>query len=223
MASADTCLNCGQELRRDSNYCSVCGTPSRRSEPAGFGSKDDHWGDRQIAAEDRALRSSSREEDRLASMGTRTGSYLINALLPSFLGLIPVLGIVIYVVWWPVTLYKWRRGQDIGASLMKIRVVRDNGDVAGFYHMWTRNLAAIISFIALGAGYWTAYADEGNRTWHDKWMGTYVIWDNPDAALRPGTSSSVAVKWFWASVLFVIALIIFAGLAATWIVLNFSG
>ena len=223
MASADTCSKCGQELRGDSNYCGVCGTRIRRSEPIGFGSKDDPWGDRQTEAEWIAQHAHSRENDRLAGMSTRTGSYLINALLPSFLGFIPVLGIVIYAAWYPVTLYKWRRGQDIGASLMKIRVVRDNGDVAGFYHMWTRNLAAIISLIALGAGYWTAYFDENNRTWHDKWMGTYVIWDNPDAALRPGTSSSVAVKWFWASVLIVISLIVFAGFAATRFVLNFSG
>ena len=89
--------------------------------------------------------------------------------------------------------------------------------------MWTRNLAAIISFLALGAGYWTAYSDEGNRTWHDKWMGTYVIWDNPDAALRPGTSSSTAKKWFWGSVLIVIALIAFVGFAATWVFLNLGG
>ncbi len=200
MASADTCLNCGRALRGDSNYCDTCGTPKRRSEPVGFGSEDDPWGDRQIDADDRVLQSSSREDDRLASMGTRTGSYLINALVPSILGLIPVLGIIISLVWEGFTLSKMRRGQDIGASLMKIRVVRDNGDVAGFYHMWTRNLAAIISGIALGAGFWTAYFDENNRTWHDKMMGTYVIWDNPDAALRPGTSSSAAVKWFWASI-----------------------
>ena len=223
MAPADTCSNCGQELGRESNFCGVCGTPRRRSEPIDFGSRDDPWGDRQIEAEGLARQDHSREDDRLAGMGTRTGSFLINLLLPNFLGLIPVLGVVVVVIWWPVTLYKWRRGQDIGASLMKIRVVRDNGDVAGFYHMWTRNLAAIISFIALGAGYWTAYADKGNRTWHDKMMGTYVIWDNPDAALRPGTSSSVAVKWFWGSVLIVGALIIFAGFAAFSLILNLGG
>ncbi len=208
MASADTCLNCGQVLRRDSNHCGVCGTPRHRSGHVGFGSKDDPWGDRQIEAEGLVRQAHSLEDDRLASMGRRTSSFLINALIPNFLLLIPVLGIIAWLGWEGATFSKMRRGRDVGASLMKIRVVRDNGDVAGFYHMWTRNLAAIISLIALGAGYWTAYFDEGNRTWHDKIMGTYVIWDNPDAALRPGPSSSAAVKWFWASAVLIAVILI---------------
>ena len=35
-------------------------------------------------------------------------------------------------------------------------------------------------------------------------MKTYVIWDNPDAALRPGTSSNAAVIWFWISVVLIV-------------------
>ena len=215
MTSGETCSNCGQELRGDSNYCGVCGTPSRPRDEASqpgrveIGSEDDPWGDRRIDAEDRSRQAESLEDDRLASMGTRTGSFLINGLVPNLLGFIPILGIIIWFAWEGFTLSKMRRGQDIGASITKIRVVRNNGEVAGFYHMWTRNLAALISTIVFGAGYWTAYFDEGNRTWHDKIMKTYVIWDNPDAALRPGTSSNAAVIWFWIS-----AVLIVVGVAA---------
>ena len=193
MASADTCLNCGQELRRDSNDCGVCGTPRHRSEPVGLSSADDPWGDRQIETEELARHAHSREDDRLAGMGTRTWATLMNFAIALFLPFA-------WFIWGPLTVWKYRRGQDIGASVFKIRVVRTDGEVAGFYHMWTRNLLASLGLLALGAGYWTAYFDENNRTWHDKIMGTYVIWDNSDAKHRPGTSSYGARVGFWISI-----------------------
>jgi hypothetical protein len=86
--------------------------------------------------------------------------------------------------------------------------MRSNGDVAGFYHMWTRNLASGISFFVILAGYWTAYGDSENRTWHDKMLDTYVIQDNELAATRPGTSSKAAKAWFWGSIIFIAALVV---------------
>ena len=76
--------------------------------------------DRQIEAENRSLQAGSLENDRLASMGTRTGSFLINGLVPNLLGFIPILGIIIWLVWEGFTLSKMRRGQDIGACRRKL-------------------------------------------------------------------------------------------------------
>lgn len=193
MTSADTCLNCGREMRGDAGYCDTCAAPRHPGEPETFGSSNDPWGDRQIESEESARGSHAREDDRLASMGTRTWATLMNfgigLLLP-----------FAWFIWGPLTVWKYRRGQDIGASVFKIRVVRADGEVAGFYHMWTRNLIASLGLLALGAGYWTAYFDENNRTWQDKVMGTYVIWDNSDASRRAGTSSFGARVGFWISI-----------------------
>ncbi len=84
--------------------------------------------------------------------------------------------------------------------MLGLRVVRDTGELAGFFHMWTRQLAAILSFLALGAGYWTAFSDPRRRTWHDKMLGTYVVVDRPELNALAGTSSSAAIVWFWISV-----------------------
>jgi uncharacterized RDD family membrane protein YckC len=99
---------------------------------------------------------------------------------------------------WTMSLY--RRGQDVGARLIGLRVVRDTGELAGFYHMWTRGLASIISFLLIGAGFWTAYFNPDRRTWHDKWMGTYVVKAGRDVDGLPGTSSSIAKACFWVSI-----------------------
>jgi hypothetical protein len=61
-------------------------------------------------------------------------------------------------------------------------------------------LASIISCAAIGAGYWTAYFDPDHRTWHDKWMGTYVVTARESVDELPGTSSSTAKAWFWISI-----------------------
>ena len=202
MPAAEFCATCGQPMHPDAAYCASCGI--QRSIPA---DDDDPWGDRAIEADRLEQTMSERNLDRSAVMGTRTGAFAINLLVPSILGFIPILGVVIWLGWGGMTFVKYQRGQDVGASLLKIRVMRDNGDVAGFYHMWTRNLVAILSWVVLLAGFWTAYFDERNQTWHDKIMRTYVIRDNPNAAARPGTSSSAAVMWFWISLPFVLGFI----------------
>ena len=101
----------------------------------------------------------------------------------------------------------FRRGQDVGARLVGLRVVRDTGDIAGFYHMWTRALASVISFIVVGAGFWTAYSDRDKQTWHDKMLGTYVVYAGPEVDNLPGTSSTTAKVWFWLSISFVVVAI----------------
>ena len=201
------CTNCGHTLHPDSAYCGVCGTPVRdREEPIGV--SDDPWGDQVIAEDDEAAYQSELDGDVLADMGTRTGAFALNAFVPGFLGFIPFLGIVISIGWSIANLIFYQRGQDVGARLLKIRVMRSNGDVAGFYHMWTRNLASGISAFVFLAGYWTAYLDSENRTWHDKMLDTYVIRDNEFAATRPGTSSSAAKAWFWGSLIFFAAMVV---------------
>ena len=212
------CKNCGHLLDPDSAYCGVCGTPIRDREEV-VSTTDDPWGDEVIADDNEAVYQAELDGDVLADMGTRTGAFALNLFVPNLLGLIPFLGPLISIGWFIASLILHQRGQDVGAKMLKIRVMRSNGDVAGFYHMWTRSLASLISAIPLLAGYWTAYGDAENRTWHDKMLDTYVIKDNEVAAGRPGTSSSAAKAWFWGSLIFVGALI---GLAVLTIVVALS-
>lgn len=215
------CKSCGHMLYSDSAYCGVCGTPARdRDEPVAVA--DDPWGDQTIEDNDETGYQSELDGDVLADMSTRTGAFAINAFVPGLLGFIPVLGILISIGWSIANLVYYRRGQDVGAKMLKIRVMRSNGDVAGFYHMWTRNLASILSAIPILAGYWTAYSDAEHRTWHDKILDTYVIKDNEFAAIRPGTSSSAAKTWFWASLLFVLGLFVLLGFAVVIALRNFA-
>ncbi len=135
----------------------------------------------------------------MADMGTRTGAWLITNMVVQVISYVPVFGWIISFAAFIWTLILYQRGQDVGARITGIRVVRDTGELAGFYHMWTRALASAISFIVVGAGFWTAYSDPNRQTWHDKWMGTYVVKAGPEVNDLPGTSSSTAVAWFWAS------------------------
>jgi uncharacterized RDD family membrane protein YckC len=141
-----------------------------------------------------------------AELNDRAAGLAISTVIPFTLGFIPVIGYFINIAFILGNLFLFQRGQDVGAVAMKLRVVRENGDVAGFFHMWTRNLASVISALALGAGFWTAYSDPERRTWHDKMMGTYVVKDDAEYNLKPRSSSPAARSWFWISILlFVVA------------------
>jgi uncharacterized RDD family membrane protein YckC len=138
----------------------------------------------------------------IADMGARTGAWLISNVVVRILSAIPIVGWIVSLGAFIWSLFLFRRGQDVGARIVGLRVVRDTGELAGFYHMWARGLASIISFIVIGAGYWTAYSDNDNQTWHDKWLGTYVVKAGPEVDTLPVTSSNTAKMWFWISLVF---------------------
>lgn len=226
---SSVCAECGAHHAPGANYCRECGAPvpedskvpaeskilyeaasyseppsePERPEPT---ARPDQYG----SQESTIPSSSSAIPGELTGMGTRTGSWLINNVAVQMIGGIPVIGWAISLGLFIWTLVLYRRGQDVGARLLGIRVVRDTGEVAGFYHMWTRGLASIISFLAIGVGFWTAYSDPDRQTWHDKWMRTYVVKAGSEVDDLPGTSSSAAVMWFWVSLVFGIGLLITA-------------
>ena len=146
----------------------------------------------------------------LAGLGTRALAYIIGNPVVGAFSAIPTLGNFVLLFAFFGNLLLYRQGQDIGAAAMKLRVLRDNGDVAGFFHMWTRSLVSIISILALGAGYWTAYSDPRRQTWHDKIMRTVVVIDADEYRNRRRSSSDAAVGWFIVSLVlaFVIPLLI---------------
>ena len=194
------CPYCGASVSPDGRFCGNCG----QGLDEGAYQSGDAWAHPQAAQEyDEPV-----YQDALTGMSTRTGGFLVTRMLPGLVGLIPGVGWVASIglsIW---NLFLFQRGQDVGARLLGMRVVRDTGELAGFFHMWTRNLASTISLIVLAAGYWTAYFDPHRQTWHDKMLGTYVVEDAKEMASRPCTSSSAAVTWFWVSLIAIVVVVI---------------
>lgn len=131
---------------------------------------------------------------------------ILAAFVDGGLSLVPYLGSVVPLV----NLIAGRRGQSIGLALLRVRIVRDKGDVSGFFHTFARGVASLLSALPLGLGYAWALWDDDKQTWHDKLLRTYVVKDTPDLAARAGTSSAGAVVTTW----IVVGLIILAALIA---------
>jgi uncharacterized RDD family membrane protein YckC len=189
MPGASFCGECGTAVLAAGSEPNPAGEFARTDDPSGYTPST-------LASDGTAI------PGEIAGMGARTGAWLVTNVVVKIIGAIPFIGWIVSLGLFIWNLLLFRRGQDVGARIVGLRVVRNTGELAGFYHMWTRGLASIISFIVLGAGYWRAYLDNDNQTWHDKWLGTYVVKAGPEVDTLPGTSSSAAKTWFWISLIF---------------------
>ncbi len=207
----ETCSDCGARFAPGANFCRECGIPVPAESYVPYEADSprpyDPLGDQEGYSPHTLASDGTAVPGEIADMGSRTGAWLISNVVVRFIGAIPIIGWIISLCAFFWSLYLFRRGQDVGARIVGLRVVRDTGELAGFYHMWTRGLASIISFIVIGAGYWTAYSDKDNQTWHDKWLGTYVVKAGPEVDTLPGTSSDAAKVWFWVSLVALVLLI----------------
>lgn len=135
-------------------------------------------------------------ELRVASAAARMIFFGVGAI-------IPVVGPLIVVLLAIFDLVLLRRGQHVGGRLFGTRVFRDTGEIAGFYQMWARSLASMLSPFE----YWTALRDPYHRTWHDRLLGTYVMkvgWDVRE--LKPTSSNRSKIVFWLTAPLFVLVL-----------------
>lgn len=65
-------------------------------------------------------------------------------------------------------------GQTLGMRAWKIRVQRTNGLGISWTQALLRFVGAIISWLALGLGFFWMLADPRKQTWHDRFSGTVV-------------------------------------------------
>jgi len=63
-------------------------------------------------------------------------------------------------------------GQTIGMRAWRVRVIRDDGDSLRWSNAAVRYAAAILSWVALGAGFWWSLLDRDGLTWHDRLSAT---------------------------------------------------
>ncbi len=171
------CTQCGTPHTEEASFCANCGSPLTSVQAPASPQSGAAPPQRTIAHGD------------LAIFGQRIGSALIDFVL----GSIPFVDVPVLIA----NGIMHRRGDSIGLKIAGARIVRRNGDVSGFFHTAVRVWAAILSAIPLGLGFWWAFWDPWRQTWHDKIMGTYVLRDTEELSRRPGSSSGVAVAWFW--------------------------
>lgn len=70
-------------------------------------------------------------------------------------------------------------GQTIGMRAWRVRVVRADGGPVRWRDAGIRFTAAILSWIALGAGFWSCLLDRERRSWHDRLSGTRLVHTAP--------------------------------------------
>lgn len=65
-------------------------------------------------------------------------------------------------------------GQTLGMKTWKIQLVTRNGEIPNWSVSAIRFIAAIISWLPLGLGFFWALFDKKKRTWHDLMSGTVI-------------------------------------------------
>lgn len=84
----------------------------------------------------------------------------------------------VYLVGVAFAFYGWfwtHGGQTIGMRAWRVRVVRADGSPVRWADAGIRFAVAILSWIALGAGFWWCLLEREGRTWHDRASGTRLV------------------------------------------------
>lgn len=65
-------------------------------------------------------------------------------------------------------------GRTLGMQSWRLRVEDKQGNLPDFWRASLRFLAAIISWLPLGLGFWWQLWDKDKLTWHDRLSGTHL-------------------------------------------------
>ena len=66
-------------------------------------------------------------------------------------------------------------GQTLGMRAWRLKVVAADGSPVGWRSAVTRYFCAILSWVALGLGFWWSLVDRERLTWHDRLSRTRLI------------------------------------------------
>lgn len=70
----------------------------------------------------------------------------------------------------------WSKGgQTLGMQAWRIQVLDASGSPPGAARCVLRCLAAVISLLPAGLGYWWVLVDRERRSWHDRLSGTHLV------------------------------------------------
>lgn len=83
------------------------------------------------------------------------------------IGAVSVIGF--YTAFWS------KGGQTLGMQAWRIRLLDASNTPPGAARCVLRCLAALISLIPIGLGYWWVLIDRKKRSWHDRLSGTHLV------------------------------------------------
>ena len=66
-------------------------------------------------------------------------------------------------------------GQTLGMQVWGVRIQNADGSAIDLWQALLRFLIAIMSWLALGLGYWWMLVDKKRRTWHDIYSESQVV------------------------------------------------
>jgi len=92
-------------------------------------------------------------------------AWLVHATTPFF-----------FILWltYHVAMWTWK-GTTIGGLVCKLKLVRTDGSPVDFGVALVRALAAVISFMAAGLGFFWAGWSREKQSWHDQIAGTIIV------------------------------------------------
>ena len=186
------CTTCGAELPTDVASCGICGAPrslsssSGRASSATSGSSDSSY-----------LRSaaSSASPPNYATWGSRAVGWIVDAAIfliayivvliiaaiSPFLGVIALIGMVAFALWYQIFFAGGALGQTPGMMLAGVKLVNaDTSSPVGYGRTFGRLLiASAISSFTFGIvgviDYLFPLWDSRSQTLHDKGVGTVVV------------------------------------------------
>lgn len=126
---------------------------------------------------------------RLASAKRRLGAEVLDSmfqdggLIGSLLGPLIVRSgagmavvSVVSTVYWVYTLFRWSHGTTPAKHLLRMSVITEDGEPAGFWRMAFREtIGKTISAVVFGLGLLAIPYDKERQGWHDKMFGTWVV------------------------------------------------
>jgi len=71
--------------------------------------------------------------------------------------------------------WQWRHGYTLGMKAWRLMIVDADGGRISWAQALLRFTVAILSWLALGAGFLWALADRQGLTWHDRASGTRLV------------------------------------------------
>lgn len=103
-----------------------------------------------------------------------TNNEVIHELAPAISGVLFQLYLVAVVVVFFCWFWK-RNGQTLGMQAWRLKLVTRDGTDLQLRHCLVRLLAAPLSLLCGGLGYWWAWIDRDGLTWHDRLSNTQVV------------------------------------------------
>lgn len=68
-----------------------------------------------------------------------------------------------------------RSGQTLGMTAWRLQLRRVDGEAIRWSDVLKRLVAAVISWLPLGLGYFWIWMDRDHLAWHDRWTNTRVV------------------------------------------------